>query len=116
MTEKLSEARGLLLIAFEAGRWMGEVDLEEQYDRDQCGMALAEAMVSRKTCMPCFPASTGRTVTVNLRSDRWREGVTKRMNEKLEELFERMEALFESEEYSEEHRDKPLFARAKGRR
>ena len=102
MTDKLLTARTIVLLAFEAGRWLGQVDLEEEYDRDQYGMAFVEAMVSRKTCMPCFPASTNRTVTVNLRSDRWREGVVKTTDEKLEELFERMEALFELEEHRNE--------------
>jgi len=101
MLDKLVTARDMLLLAFEAGRWMGEVDLEVHYDREQYGMAFFEAMVSRKTCMPCFPASTGRTVTVNLRSDRWREGVVKQVDEILEKIFKQMEALLESKE----HRD-----------
>ena len=102
MTDKLSDARHLLFLAFEAGRWMGEVDLEVHYDREQYGIALVESIVARKTCMPCFPASTGRTVTVNLRSDRWREGVVKKVDEILGKLSKEMEVLFESKEVQRE--------------
>jgi len=98
MTDTLSIARGLLLLAFTAGRWRGQVDLEEHYDHEQYGIAFVESMVARKTCKPCFPASTNRTVTVNLRSDMWRKGVAKTTDAKMNELFEQMEALLELEE------------------
>lgn len=74
----------VLRLAFEAGRWQGQVDLEEYYDREQFATAIQEMIVSRKTAMPDKAASTGRTVTVNLRSDAWREGVRKSSEEYIE--------------------------------
>jgi len=68
-------AEAALLLAFEAGKWEGQVELEEHYDRSQYTEAFFEAAYSRKNAMPLKDASTGRTVTVNLRSDKWREGV-----------------------------------------
>lgn len=68
-------------LAFLAGTWAGQVDLEEHYDRSQYADAFLEMLQSRKTAMPAYPASTGRTVTVNLRSDEWRNGVRKSANQ-----------------------------------
>ena len=70
-----------LELAFEAGKWEGQVELEEFYDRNQFAEAFLEAAYSRKNAMPLKDASTGRTVTVNLRSDKWREGVRKSVRE-----------------------------------
>lgn len=74
----------VLRLAFEAGRWQGQVDLEEYYDREQFATVIQEVIVSRKTSMPEKSASTGRTVTINLRSDAWREGVKKSSEEYIE--------------------------------
>jgi hypothetical protein len=70
-----------LELAFEAGKWAGQVELEEHYDRSQYAVAMLEHAYSRKNAMPLKPASHHRTVTVNLRSDVWREGVRKSSKE-----------------------------------
>ena len=70
-------------IAFEAGRWRGQVDLEEFYDKEQYSSSCLEHFYSRKNSMPMQPASKGNTVTVNLRSEQWREGVKKSTEEYL---------------------------------
>jgi hypothetical protein len=64
-----------LQLAYEAGRWQGQVDLEEHYDREQYSQVFPEAITSRRTSSPGDLASTGRTVRINLRSEQWREGV-----------------------------------------
>ncbi len=73
-----------LELAFEAGRWQGQVDLEEHYDREQYSQALPEVFASRKTGMPNDLASIGRTVRINLRSDEWRKGVRQSVQEYLD--------------------------------
>jgi hypothetical protein len=72
-----------LQLAYEAGRWQGPVDLEEHYDREQYSQVLPEVFASRRTSSPGDFASTGRTVRVNLRSDEWREGVRRSVQEYL---------------------------------
>ena len=62
-------------LAYEAGKWAGQVDLEEHYDREQFSSAIIETLVAKKTSMPTNKASNGRTVTIDLRSERWRAGV-----------------------------------------
>lgn len=71
-------------LAFEAGKWAGQVELEEHFDREQFSQAVLESLNSRKTSMPSIPESTGRTVTINLRSEQWRNGVKKSAREYLE--------------------------------
>lgn len=73
-----------LQLAFEAGMWAGQVDLEEHYDREQFAKSALEAVYARKNAMPMHEASTEKTVIVNLRSDKWREGVRKSAAEYLE--------------------------------
>jgi hypothetical protein len=94
MTDDIATARAALLLAYEAGRWRGQVDLEMHYGREQYGVAFVEAVITRrKIPMPLFPCSVeGRRVTVSLRSDRWREGVA---NE-TEEIFERAFSILET--------------------
>lgn len=82
-TEKATFEAALLL-AFEAGKWVGQVELEEHYDREQYGTSIIESLYSKKNSMPMHHPSTGRSVTVNLRSNTWREGVRKSANEYLE--------------------------------
>jgi hypothetical protein len=62
-------------LAFEAGTWVGQVQLEEHFDREQFSSAMLESVLSKKTAMPIQEASSGRTVQINLRSDEWRKGV-----------------------------------------
>src|SRR5690554_4800744 len=76
-----------LELAYEAGKWAGQVDLEEHYDRSQYAEAFLEAAYTHKNAKPLRPASTGRTVTVNLRSDKWREGVRKSSREYLDKAM-----------------------------
>lgn len=76
-----------LELAYEAGKWAGQVELEEHYDKSQFAEAFLEAIYSRKNAMPLKDASTGRTVTVNLRSDKWREGVRKSSREYLDKAM-----------------------------
>ena len=76
-----------LELAYEAGKWAGQVELEEHYDRSQYAEAFLEAAYSRKNAMPLKDASTGRTVTVNLRSDKWREGARKSSREYLDKAM-----------------------------
>lgn len=76
-----------LELVYEAGKWAGQVELEEHYDISQYAEAFLEAAYSRKNAMPLKDASTGRTVTVNLRSDKWREGVRKSSKECLDKAM-----------------------------
>lgn len=73
--ETLLEAA--LEMAYEAGRWHGQVDMEISLDLQQYSQCLPEVINSRRTAMPADMASTGRTVKYNLRSDEWRNGVVK---------------------------------------
>lgn len=73
-----------LQLAFEAGKWAGQVELEEHFDREQYSQVILESLQSRKTNMPGNKPSTGKTVIVNLRSDIWRNGVKKSAQEYLE--------------------------------
>lgn len=77
-----------IAIAFEAGRWAGQVDLEEHFDREQYTNSMREVYAARKTAMPVQSASVGRTVTINLRSEEWRVGVKKQVSELLEKARE----------------------------
>jgi hypothetical protein len=82
METELIEA--MLSIVFEAGRWLGQVDLEEHYDKEQYSTSLMEVAYSAKTSTPIEKSSMGRQVKINLRSSEWREGVRKSSNEYLE--------------------------------
>jgi hypothetical protein len=79
-----------LALAFEAGKWVGQVELEEHFDKQQYGQAVLEVAYSRRSAMPLLDASSGRTVTVNLRSDAWRNGVRKSAQEYLEKALSRL--------------------------
>ena len=85
-----------LQLAFEAGKWAGQVDLEEHFDRSQYAEAIIESLNARKTSMPTKEASNGKTVTINLRSDEWREGVRKSSNEYLDVAMDFVVKHFES--------------------
>jgi len=73
-----------LELAFEAGKWAGQVELEEHFDREQYSQVVFESIYSKKTSMPAIMESTGKTVTINLRSNAWRIGVKKSSKEYLE--------------------------------
>jgi len=81
MNEKINAAIDL---AFEAGRWLGQVDLEEHLDSEQYSQVVFESLISKKTSMPQKLSSSGKTVEYNLRSNEWREGVKKSVNQYIE--------------------------------
>ena len=83
-TELSPTIKAALELAFEAGKWAGQVELEEHFDRQQYSTAIIESFQSKKTAMPTESASMGRTVKVNLRSNEWRDGVKKSSREYLE--------------------------------
>ena len=80
-SEFLSIVEAAIQIAYEAGKWEGQVELEEHFDKEQYLSSMVEVFHSRKNAMPLNDASTGRTVIVNLRSEKWREGVRKSAKE-----------------------------------
>lgn len=84
----LGVVKAALYLAFEAGKWVGQVELEEHYDREQYSSGIIEVLHARKHAMPITDASNGRTVTVNLRSDQWRAGVRKSADEYLKAAFD----------------------------
>jgi hypothetical protein len=86
MTEQTVQCA--LMLAFEAGKWVGQVELEEHLDRQQYSAALLEVFYSEKITMPISTASSGRTVQVNLRSQQWRDGVRKSANKYLEKALQ----------------------------
>lgn len=64
-------------LAFEAGKWYGQVELEEHMDRFQFSQVAFEAINSRKTTMPLDLPTENRYVRHKLRSEEWRVGVRK---------------------------------------
>ena len=83
----LSVTQAALDLAFEAGKWEGQVELEEHYDKEQYSQVLVEAINSRKTSLPFDLASAGNTIRVNLRSQVWRDGVRKSAKEYLKKAM-----------------------------
>lgn len=74
--------------AFEAGKWAGQVELEEHNDNEQYGSCAIESVYSRKTTMPLHNASKNREVVYNLRSLEWRKGVIKSSEKYKEKALE----------------------------
>jgi hypothetical protein len=74
-------------LAFEAGKWEGQVELEEHYDSEQYSQSVIEMLYSKKNTTPISGASNGNTVTINLRSKKWRDGVRKSAKEYLEKAM-----------------------------
>ena len=79
-----------LLLAFEAGKWAGQVELEEFIEENSFFDAFLGSIYSRKTgggvshSVSIDKDFETRPVKYNLRSNKWREGVRKRANEYLE--------------------------------
>lgn len=73
-----------LQIAFEAGKWAGQAELEQFYDKEQFAISALESLYAKKNAMPLQEACNGRTVVVNLRSEEWRKGVNNSANKYLE--------------------------------
>jgi len=80
-----------LLLAYEAGRWHGQVDLELHMDLEQYSQVMPEVFIAQKTCLPNDLASTGKTVRYNLRSDEWRQCVILSSREYLEKAREMLD-------------------------
>lgn len=74
--------------AFEAGKWAGQVELEEHMDNEQYAESALEFICSRKTAMPTRPASQGKEVVYKLRSSEWRKGVIKSSEKYKQEALE----------------------------
>ncbi len=79
-----------MYLAYEAGRWQGQVDLEISMDNN-LGDALQGSLYAQKTGMPLHTVAAGlddsRPVRYFLRSEEWREGVTKSSLETLENVI-----------------------------
>lgn len=84
LVEKSIINNAALELAFEAGKWEGQVELEEHFDREQYSQVIPEVFAAKKTAMPNDFASNGRTVRINLRSNEWRAGVRKSAKEYLD--------------------------------
>ena len=86
MTKNQAKFELALLLAFEAGKWMGQVELEQHYDNEQYSSCLIESIYSKKNAMPLEKQSIGKSkqVTICLRFEEWRNGVSKSSNEYLE--------------------------------
>ena len=89
--------KAYMLLAFELGRWRGQVDLEESMDRGQYAQCLIEAINARKTTMPNDIASTGKTIRYNLRSEKWKEGVKKTCKNELKKILINLENVIQKE-------------------
>ena len=90
-----------LLLAFEAGKWYGQVELEESIDRESHMMSLLECANDRKVSMPLNKWDTltidgdiGNTVQYHLRSEKWRAWVRKSAKEYLQDANELLESLY----------------------
>lgn len=76
MTKNLHSQLALDL-AFEAGKWVGQVELEEHFDREQYSRSIGESCYATHHSMPFYEASISRDVIINLRSQKWRDEVRK---------------------------------------
>ena len=85
MRDKIEMA---MMLAFEAGKWAGQVELEEHYDKEQYSSAILEVMHAKKHAMPISKASEGRDVTIRLRSQKWRDGVLNQSDQYLNMAME----------------------------
>lgn len=69
-----SEIKLCLQLAFEAGKWMGQVDLEKHMDNEQYSESLLHSYITHTKCIQPSECHN-REVIYNLRSDEWRKGV-----------------------------------------
>ncbi len=82
-------------LAFLAGRWRGQVDLEEDIDTQSYFDAALTSIHAQKLGGECrhTVASNGadsRPVRYNLRSDEWREGVKKTTQKNLDNAVNKL--------------------------
>lgn len=62
-----------MLLAYEAGKRAGQVEMEEFMDNEMSWLSLIESIVSEKTWMPIRNYASNKKVEYNLRSDQWRK-------------------------------------------
>ena len=83
-----------LHMAFEYGRWLWQVDLEEHMDNSSYFDAFLGVLHDKKTAMPLHTVASSDLSSIpvryNLRSDIWREGVKKNTKESLEKEIEKL--------------------------
>lgn len=80
-------------MAFEYGRWLWQVDLEEHMDNSSYFDAFLWVLHDKKTAMPLHTVALdmdARPVRYNLRSDIWREWVKKNTQENLDNLIKEL--------------------------
>ena len=85
--------KSVLELAFMAGRWRGQVDLEEDMDNN-CFDACLSSIHSTKSGGACIHSvamdndnPNSKPVKYNLRSDEWKEGVKKTTKEHLDDAY-----------------------------
>lgn len=80
-------------MAFEYGRWLWQVDLEEHMDNSSYFDAFLWVLHDKKTAMPLHTVALNmdsKPVRYNLRSDNWREWVKKNTKENIDELIKKL--------------------------
>lgn len=79
-------------LAYMAGRWRGQVDLEKHMENDSYFDSFLGVVYDSKHSMPLHTVGGAedftKPVKYNLRSDNWRNGVTKSSLQDLEEAKE----------------------------
>lgn len=73
-------------VAYELGRWRGQVDLEEHYENEQFSSSAMEVFHARKMSMPLLPSSKDNQVLITLRSQQWRDGVKEHTMKEMERI------------------------------
>ena len=82
-----------MAMAFEYGRWLWQVDLEEHMDSSSYFDAFLGVIHDKKTSMPLHTVALDmntKPVRYNLRSDIWREWVKKNTKDNLEDLTSKL--------------------------
>lgn len=74
--------------AFLLGAWYGQAEFEQYLDNQFVNSAL-ESIYALNTGKPMFSGSTGRTVSYNLRSEKWRQAIFRKKDD-FEELIPKM--------------------------
>lgn len=90
MSDKKNMLKTIIELAYEAGKWEGQVELEEHYDNEQYSKSMIEVFHSLKTAMPLENSSNHARITIHLRSQKWRDGVRKsgvEYKNKITEMF-----------------------------
>lgn len=97
MDKRMTTIRSALEIAFMAGRWRGQVDLEEHMDNNFFDAFLGAIRAEKRggQCLHSVSLDSpdSRPVKYNLRSDQWREGVKKETAKWLKEAEDELKDL-----------------------